>query len=160
MNQLLNVDYSTNNKSILKRIMNEHMSLLLQGCNVESKHINNEFEFIITFNNNKYKIILPNNYPFVIPTQIYLNGVNYKNKIYINEKRVLACLKKHFGLECLCCSSVLCGANWMPTMSMIHIVNEINNIYIIKKQLLLYMLYDSIKSKYNCEFAYFEKYLL
>ena len=53
----------------------------------------------------------------------------------------------------------MCADNWSPLYFMSHVINNIDNILKIKRELYLHILCEMIKYKYNCEFLYIDKYL-
>ena len=157
---MLNTNLSIKHKGTLCRISHEFNNLMLQCNNVYFEYLNNEFIFSVTINNHKYKFILSSDYPFKPPSQIYYNNITYKKLVSTNTPKIQHYLSKMYGLTCLCCSSFLCGANWTPAITIATMINEINNTLKMKRDLLLYILCDTIKLKHKCEFAYIESYLI
>lgn len=147
------------NGGLNTRIVNEMGNLMFQCNSVKFKIIDNEYIFNIEYNNNNYNILLHKDYPFKSPNRIFFNGIDYKQILSIRELRISNYLKKYYGLDCLCCSSIICINNWIPTSNISHIINDINNTRRIKKEILLRMLCDTIKIKYNCEFLNIVEYL-
>lgn len=66
------------------------------------------------------------NYPFVAPTINYIINNKEENmgNIYKTGYIFLKEMKNITGYECLCCSSYLCGYNWVPTNKIIDIIKE------------------------------------
>jgi hypothetical protein len=153
------LDNDCNVNSTDTRIMKEIFSLYSQTKHIHISETNNIHTIEFTFNNHNYKFLLSKKYPFTIPTEILINNTNYKILKQISSQRFLVILKKKFGYDCLCCTSMLCGDNWSPAKKIADIVNEIEQTIVIKRKIFLYALCDSIKIKNNCEFAYIEQYL-
>ena len=157
---MLNCDlvYWKNKSSLNSRIVNEMGNLMFQCESVSFKIIDEDYHIIIK-NNNYYEIILSKEYPFKIPKNLFVNKINYRDILKITEPKIKKYLLKYYGLGCLCCSSLMCANNWMPTNYLCHIINDINSMMRIKREIYLYILCDSIKYKYNCEYLNIEEYL-
>ena len=142
------------------RIINEIGNLMYQVDNVNVVNINLNYIITITKFNYRIVITLPREYPFKMPSSVYVNGINYKTMLIMSEKRINEYLVKYYGHECLCCSSIMCPNNWTPMTNTAFIINEIFNTIQIKKEILLRILLNTIKLKYKCEFLIMiEEYL-
>lgn len=159
----LNTDLFFKEKGIKHRISCEINNLFLQCGNNDSvsiEPIDNKYMVKVILNNNTYKFVLPVSYPFKQPEEIFYNNNNYNKILSTNTDKIRYYLIKIYGKTCLCCSSLTCGVNWMPSIPLSALINEINTNVKLKKDLLLYILCDYIKIKYKCHFAYIESYLL
>jgi len=158
MNQL-NTDLSIKPKGINARIVNEFGNLLHQCDSINYKHQNNGLYVTVKINQNSYCLNLSRDYPFKMPTNISYNGLDYYKLLITHSDEAKDCLKRFYYRDCLCCSSMICNSNWMPTINICHIINEINNVVKIKKEIMIRMLCNRIRIKYTCYFAELEKYL-
>ena len=147
------------NNGTNSRIVSEIGNLIFQCESVKIEIINDKYNIFIKHNNNNYHMILLKSYPFEIPQFVFFNNINYKKILLMNEPRINNYFKKYYGRDCFCCFSIFCKYNWKPTNNISDIINEINNTIKIKKEILLYILCDTIKNKYNCEFLYIIEYL-
>lgn len=96
----------------------------------------------------EYKITMGiNNYPF-IPPKIYYKDNPYISFLKMPTQRFQTALKQFANKECLCCSSFCCREKWSPCFTITHIIEEINNIRKIKKNIILKILIEQIKYKY------------
>ena len=104
---------------------------------------------------------LSNDYPFNPPKNIIYNGNNYKQSLSNYSQRIEIKLKNFYNIRCLCCDTIICGSNWLPSMNTSHIINEIYKFSKIKKEIKIRLICDEVRTKYRClfEFADFEKYL-
>ena len=97
------------------------------------------------YNINLFVIIkIPQYYPFK-PPNIY-----YKNKLirYIYKTTFYKDLHHITGQQCLCCFSLLCSNNWCPSITIIDIIQEIHNYFIIKKRLVERFLCKKLQNYY------------
>ena len=145
--------------SIRTRIMNEIGNLIFQCKSVKTEFNNENIKLFIESNNNFYKIILSNDYPFKMPIKLYINDISYKKYLYTNDIKIKEYLKKYYGLECFCCSSLMCANNWTPIHNISKIINDIDNTIRINNEIILYILCDEIKDKYRCYFLNIVEYL-
>ena len=109
---------------------------------------------------NTYELDLQSDYPFKPPINIRYNGIDYKKGLFNYSEKVQKILKKKYCMECLCCNTVLCGSNWTPATNISHLINEMDKITKIQKEIIIIILCDEIRGKFNCYFADFEKYLI
>lgn len=139
---------------VRRRIKNELEKLLKGNICIEDdikidkyNDIGYSIEFTNLKDNNYYKFIISNYYPFNAP------------KLYINEKPILfyheiknlefnKLLKKYTGIECFCCQTILCGNNWAPSFTFIHILNDINRYKDARHEIVVRIIVDVIKRKY------------
>jgi len=143
-----------------KNTPNNFMSSCIKRCNAEmlelyENHYNlinviklhidkNEMHFIIEKNNGTVlKFILSNKYPFE-PPKVLVNS-NYYYNILQNpcSPKINRFLKK-YKIRCMCCSSVICDNRWSPAYRIEHILDEINELNIVKKCVMLYLIMDDI----------------
>lgn len=139
---------------VKKRIKYETGSLVKQNICDENNikigkynDVNCFIEFKNLLDNNNYKFIISDCYPFVPP------------KVFINKKHILhyykiiniyfnTLLKKYTGMDCFCCKTILCSNNWMPTYNFIHILDEFNEYIDMRHQIIIRIFVDVIKNKY------------
>ena len=124
-----------------------------------SKHLQTGIVIQIIKGEKTYEMDLPKDYPFTIPTNVKVNGYDYKKSLVTSSPTILNYLKTKHNIECLCCSTILCSA-WGPCKNISNIINEINNVSIIKKDIQLRLICDIVRNKGKCYFAEFEKYLV
>jgi len=140
------------------RIINEISDLYSKDFNNINLIKENNNDIVILRKKNEYKFVLDSTYPFNKPKFFYINDINYTKILRINNKKFLIYLKKIYGLDCLCCSSLNCNNNWSPCNRLYHFIEEFNKNILIKKNIYIRYICDLIKKKYNCEFAYIESY--
>jgi hypothetical protein len=157
----LNTDLSIKVRGIPNRINNEIANLFNQCDFVSSERKGNQIFLKIIKGKNTIEMELPNDYPFKPPKNIFYNGKNYKQSLSNYPQRIQIKLKKFYNISCLCCDTIICGSNWLPSMHTSHIINEIYKFSKIKKEIKIRLICDEVRTKYRClfEFADFEKYL-
>ena len=142
--------------SIYRRLQREltSMSKFYDEFTIEEGKTSGEINVIIyELIDNKivcYKFVINQNYPFVCPA-VFLNNRPYKSFLYGKTNYEYINLKKNFGIECLCCESLTCNANWSPKETLNNIINEIKHYKKIKKNLVYKIIIDIIKRKYLIE---------
>lgn len=162
--------YITTDKANLKndtykaRLLNDIYVLYHQLYSIKIQQNPETLGNVVEFkhNNNHYRIELPRDYPFGIPKQIHVNQCNYEAIKQMPSDRFKNILETIYKRKCLCCSSIVCASLWTPTLTLAHIVNEIDeNLHLIQK-IRLRVLCNMIRLKHNCgyDFAPFEKYLI
>ena len=57
-------------------------------------------------------------------------------------------VKKIAGFDCFWCKSFDCKKNWIPLSTLKNVIDEIDNIYKIRKNILNKIIADKIKEKY------------
>ena len=161
MNQmnLMNTDLNVKVKGIPNRINSEIINLYNQSDFVSSERKPKSILITVIKDKNKYELELPSDYPFKPPKNISYNENNYKQTLTNCSQRIRNILKKKYCINCLCCDTIICGSNWMPSMNTSHIINEIDKFSKIKKEIKVILICDEIRNKYLCTFAEFEKYL-
>ena len=99
-------------------------------------------------NNKKsvYKFIISNNYPF-LPPDVYINDIKYGQYLSCPNK-FLNILKYIRGIECFCCASQTCRINWNPSLSIKHIMDEIEDNKNTKYNIMIKIFLDKIKEQY------------
>ena len=155
----LNTNLSIKQTGTKGRINNEIAILFNQCQKISAEHNNNDILLKIKNNNNTYEMKLPLDYPFRPPTNVLYNGINYKEKLSNSPERIKNILKYNYNVNCLCCDTLLCATNWIPTMNICNLINEIDKITQIKKEIKIRLSCHIIRDKFNCCFAEFEKYL-
>lgn len=155
----MNIDLGIKAKGIANRINNEIANLFNQTDFVSSERKENAISIKIIKDKNIYELDLEKDYPFKPPVNIKYNGNNYKKSLFNYSLKSKKILKSYYFMECLCCNTLLCAGNWTPACNICHIINEIDKIKKIQKEIIIRILCDEIRVKYLCYFAEFEKYL-
>ena len=119
-----------------------------------------DFKCQITIMDDKYqyKFIVLSTYPFTPPIEILINNIPYSKYLKVI-RAFMPILKKHYGIDCLCCTSLNCISNWTTSLSLIKIIDEFKENLIVKKNIQMIYFCKMIKHKYNCEFAEIELYI-
>ena len=152
-------DLSIKHNNRRMRLTSEFTNLIGQCDSLIYEHDNNGINITIIIKNNIYKLFVSEDYPFKMPTNVYYNGIEFNKYIYDNLLEIKKYLIKYYHIECLCCRSLLCGVNWTPMVNIAKIINEINDVVRIRKEITYRILCDKIRDKYRCYFAELEKYL-
>jgi len=157
----LNTNLSIKATGIANRINNEIAHLFNQFDFVSTERKESSILIKVIKGKNTYEINLQYDYPFRPPSNIIYNGINYKQCLSHCPPKIQKILKNKYNINCLCCDTIICNSNWMPSMNTCHIINEIDKFIKIKKEIKIILLCDEIRTKYRClsEFADFEKYL-
>ena len=134
---------------------------------IEENKIKKEIYFrIITHNNNQLVFTLPYDFPFKPPQNLLLNGQNYRyslknmptriyylyyhpEQMYFQEKKENVNYNK---IQCICCSSLLCPDNWTPVNMIYHILNEIKQHNVLKRNIMYKLNLKMIFNYYNLHF--------
>ena len=149
-----------NNKLIRKRIKREIGMLINDNIcgenefkiihNIQTSY-RNMVEYVISFknlnDNNYYKFIISDNYPFK-PPKLKINDkhLSFYHKITNDIFRIS--LKKYTGIECFCCETLLCYNNWNPQFTINDIIKNINDFRNANRQVIVRLIVDIIKRKY------------
>ena len=155
----MNIDLTIKAKGIANRINNEIANLFNQTDFVSTERKGNIISIKFIKDKKTYELDLEKDYPFKPPVNIKYNGNSYKKSLLNYSEKVQKILKRDYFMECLCCNTLLCGANWMPSCNICHIINEMDKIIKIQKEIIIKILCDEIRFRYLCYFAEFEKYL-
>ena len=139
-------------KSMFKRISKELIELYNEYNDIHIQY-NNETKIhtISILNDNyKYTFHLNNGYPFNPPVNIFVNNIiPYKSMLKITAPRFIKYIHQLMTKSCLCCWSISLKRNWGPTESVFKIMNEIKRVQKVKKKIIILVLLDKIKIKYN-----------
>jgi len=99
------------------------------------------------------KFIICNQYPFRPPI-LYINNMLYLNYLKTNSPRVVEKIKKynHNGntssiCNCLYCNHILLNTNWSPTYHIEKIMNEIDKVNIVKRNIKYEIIIEEISAK-------------
>lgn len=157
----MNTDLTIKAKGIANRINSEISNLFNQVSFVSTERKENSVISIkVIKEKNIYNFDLTKDYPFHPPKNIMINGNNYKQSLTNYCYNFRTVLKKNYGIECLCCNTILCGDKWSPACNICHIINELDKITQIQKEVIIRILCNEIREKYHCYFAEFERYLI
>jgi len=161
MNQTkeMNVDLSIKAKGTANRINSEINNVFNQSDFVSMERNETSILVKVVREKNVYEFELQKDYPFKAPINIKYNNREYRKSLYNYSVKVHKILKKRYFMDCFCCNTILSGYNWTPACNISHIINEINKITKIQKEIIIIILCDEIRYKNNCCFAEFEKYL-
>jgi hypothetical protein len=155
----MNTDLGNKARGIANRINSEIANLFNQSDFVSSERKATSIILTVIKDKNKYEMELQSDYPFKPPKNIRYNGDIYKKSIFNYSEKFRKILKNKYHIECLCCNTLLCGTNWTPACNTSHIINEMDKITKIQKEIIIILLCDEIREKFLCTFAEFEKYL-
>lgn len=103
----------------------------------------NENNIFFTYKLKRYKINLPEFYPFKGPCEFYENDIR---KNYYNIPLNLKDLYLKFYKFCPCCRNLLCSSIWNQQFSIIDIINEY---HIFEKRLILLEKINLLQTKLN-----------
>jgi ubiquitin-protein ligase len=140
------------NGAMKKRLRNEYIKLKQTHSHVSIDFVDDNVVFQVVSNtHNNYKIFIPDNYPFVPPTKVIINGTSHNKFFNIISIRLKNMLKHvtNSKIECLCCASYLCKTNWMPTIGMEALLTQFEEFKNIKKRIYTNILVNQIKEKYG-----------
>ena len=156
----MNTDLGVKVRGIPNRINSEIINLFNQSDFVSSERRATSIIITVIKKKNKYQMELPSDYPFKPPKNIKFNDDIYKKSLFNYSEKFRKILRNKYHIECLCCNTILCGTNWTPACNTSHIINEIDKITKIQKEVMIILMCDEIrKEKKLCTFAEFEKYL-
>jgi hypothetical protein len=156
----MNVDLSIKAKGIANRINSEINNVFNQSDFVSLERKETSIFIKIIREKNLYEFILQKDYPYKPPISIKYNNREYRKSLYNYSEKVQKILKKRYFLDCFCCNTILSGCNWTPACNISHIINEMDRITKIQKEIIIVILCDEIRYKNKCCFAEFEKYLI
>jgi hypothetical protein len=159
INKMLNSDLSVKPKGIPNRINSEIINLFNQGIFVSAKRNKSFITIMFIKDENKYEIDLSHDYPFKPPKNIIYNGLHFKQSLSHWPHKAQSILKNKYNIDCLCCDTIISGSKWTPAINTSHIINEIDKLTKIKKEIKIILMCDTIRNKGKCYFAEFEKYL-
>ena len=126
-----------------KRFHNEILELYSKYKNLNINYT----EEIIVLKIKNIEIHLNHNYPFH-PPAVFINKTPYMYYLTVKSKFISEILQKYVKTECLCCSTIICAANWTATHHIQKIMEEINYINetkrMVKYEIAVRLLYDKI----------------
>jgi len=106
-----------------------------------------------------------NNYPFRAPKQVYINYKRYISYLKLESPKTLNEIKqvvlkhKNIMLDCLCCSSLACAAQWSPAIKFKNIINEFYYYKKIRRGIINKLFASKILNKYlHCDDKAFCEY--
>tara|TARA_B100000524_G_scaffold319927_1_gene200117 strand:- start:102 stop:626 length:525 start_codon:yes stop_codon:yes gene_type:complete len=153
-NEINKMDNPYENNSMAKFVLDIRNPFPLVNLKLSPKSLKENYYNIVKFNNYELiinlkidknvfgiEILISNLYPFE-PPKVKINNKTYHFLLQSNN------LKKINYEKCLCCSSIICPDNWVPSYGIIHIINEIyQNIY--KKKCIVEILHlEKLEKKY------------
>jgi hypothetical protein len=149
MEQLNNLLKDISVKCFRCRIKNEYSLLYKKYNNISiTQDTNRNIKIYIIDKGRSYSFILDTyHYPFRCPL-IFLNNKPYIDFLKTTSEFERIMLKNMRGVECFCCHSLNCPINWVPTNTLIKIIDEIYSIYQARKDIINKIIADKIKKKY------------
>ncbi len=151
MDNIVEVLEIINDSFFRKRIKNEFNVLCKDysdiSISVDDTDKKNTHVYIKDRNRSYLFVMNTFSYPFTAP-EIYVNNHKYYDFLRINSDLEREMLKKMTGIECLNCCSFGCNKNWNPLKTIKNVIDEIDNVYKIRKNILNKLIADKIKVKY------------
>lgn len=152
-----------NMPSLRKRIKREINLLTNQNICVEdnvviksitSYNTKNITDYMIEFKNlndqKYYKFMVPLHYPFK-PPKLFINNKSINLYYKIDNIEFNNALIKYNKLQCFCCNSLLCPEIWSPQFTFINILNDVNKVKTICREIAFRVIINVIKRKYLIE---------
>ena len=154
MNKTNNQIKSINTRT-MKRLHNEIIELYSKYKNIKIKYTEEIIYIII----NHIEIHINDKYPFH-PPNVFINKIPYMNHLRPKNEIIKNSLNKYINSNCLCCTSIICFSNWVATLTIEKIMNEINYINelkrIVKYDIAINILYDKKKIPMDLGYKIFE----
>lgn len=101
----------------------------------------------LAIDSTRYIFDIGEHYPFQPPRKINVNFIEYSSLLRLPVRfRIL--YEKLTREKCMCCSSVICNANWSPAITMNKLIVEINRSRKLIRQIVLILLIEQIKVKH------------
>jgi hypothetical protein len=88
-----------------------------------------------------------NSYPFY-PPKVTINDQNYSSFFACRSPRIISVMRKLITWNenfCFCCHTILC--NWSPVNSVEHLLQEIENYNLIKRNITYHLIYNEVPNK-------------
>ena len=140
---------------IKKRLKNELLELHRQDAYVTLdcvKHPSETYFEVTIIPHNKTEVFsftILRDYPFKPPKNIKLNFENYYSSfLKINSQNTMKEVKKYFKMDCLCCGSITCSANWTPSIRLRSIIDEFYMFKELRRNIINQLLAKKIFDKY------------
>jgi ubiquitin-protein ligase len=147
------IPFNTVKKRIARELQNldENCSLISIEVDKNDKDKSGHVKPVINIYDNSngliYSLTLDVNYPFR-PPNVKINYIPYYEFLRIKFLPFTENLKKIYKINCLCCSTITCSANWTPAYTTNHLIEEIRTYKSYKRNLLNKLFADKIKVKY------------
>ena len=120
----INVEYCSNN--LINTSINTPINTSINS-EIQKSYVT--VTVVLKENNMVYQYDILADYPFKPPTRAKINYCDYRsNYLQIQSQKTIKELKKFIQFECLCCSSLLCYANWTPSIRIITLIQEAEKI--------------------------------
>jgi hypothetical protein len=97
---------------------------------------------------NLYCFTITRDYPFKPPSKVTINYKDYKQYLKIDSPKTLGELRKYNDIQCLCCNTILCPANWSPAIKLQNFITEFKQIKKYRSDIIHRLLSKKIIDKY------------
>jgi ubiquitin-protein ligase len=142
--------------SIKKRIVNELVEFKKKDAYIhvefqENKHNHSHAIQINVVPNNEdnvYCFTITSDYPFKPPSKVTINFKDYKKYLKIDSSKTMEDLRKYNGIQCLCCNTISCSANWSPAIRLQDFISEFKQIKKYRRDIINRLLSIKIIDKY------------
>ena len=141
--------YKIQHNLIRRRLINEYKHLRSKYTYI-SITISNYKTTTVTIicNNNRFKFIIGEHYPFIQPIAL-INGIVYTEHLCIPFTRLLSTENILYSKYSRYKSHMsLCHNNWSVSCTINQIIDECNELMLIKTNILLTIMVDKLKDKY------------
>jgi hypothetical protein len=161
-----------NTLGIKKRLKNELIELYRQNAYINIEIIEDpaesfvEVTIILHDKSDVFTFSISRDYPFKPLQKILVNNKNYRSTfLKIESLKTLSEIKKNLKIDCLCCSSISCAANWTPSIRISYIIDEFYRFKQARRNIINKVLLKKILDRYlflgNPEFDdYFYSFLI
>jgi ubiquitin-protein ligase len=144
---------SLSKQIVQKRIIHEYIKLKEKFSNIFVEKIdgyNGKIEIKMTIycnSNTIFTMNIPNDYPFTVP-RVEVGREPYARCTILPTSRFRKIYKELSGMDCICCSTILCNRNWCPSFKLLSIIEEYKTFQAFKSDIVRKICIDTIKDKY------------
>ena len=152
--------------SMKRRLTNELVEFAKKDAYIHAEYRNNGTKSFITITialkdeSTLYHFDVETEYPFRPPKQFRINYKDYTKYLRIESPKTLQELKLHNHINCLCCNTISCGANWGPTIRLCDFINEYKKYKQYMRNIINRILVQKIIDKYLYPHANLLEWLL
>ena len=143
--------------TLYTRIANEIFESLCVFDSIRIIKQNNGFIFVIVDGINTYTLFLTMDYPSKIPLLINYSGIEFD--YYLNQDNTIFThfyLNTYYNIKDY---NIMGSKIWSPDIKIVQIIDNTKELIRIKTEIMYRLLCFKIRYKYECLYAYFEKYL-